>query len=225
MIAWRLVPLLVVLAACGIWRSPAVVAPLPPNERERLVRQAETKAQAGSYAEAERLFQEALRQPNGAFRDRALLGLTRVLVDSEYPGRDYRQAYLTAERLAREYPESAYASEARAWRDLLGSYLARGQELERQTQELARLKELDQELERRSQEVERLKHVNRELEQRAREVERLSQELKRLKVVDVELERRTQELERLSYELERRNQELDRLKRLDLELEQQKKKP
>jgi DNA repair exonuclease SbcCD ATPase subunit len=211
-IAWRLLPLLILLAACGSWRSPALVAPLPPNDREQLVRQAETKAQAGAYAEAARLFEEALRQPSAMFRDRALVGLTRVLVDSENAGRDYRRAYLAAERLAREYPDSAYAAEARAWRDLLGSYLAR-------------LTYLEQELEQRTRELERLNHLDQELEQRTREVERLRQELKRLKILDVELERRTQELERLSYELERRNRELDQLKRLDLELEQQKKKP
>jgi outer membrane protein assembly factor BamD (BamD/ComL family) len=224
-IAWRLLPLLILLAACGSWRSPALVAPLPPNDREQLVRQAETKAQAGAYAEAARLFEEALRQPSATFRDRALVGLTRVLVDSENAGRDYRRAYLAAERLAREYPDSAYAAEARAWRDLLGSYLARGEELERRAQERERLKYLEQELEQRTQELERLKHLDQELEQRTQEVERLRQELKRLKILDVELERRTQELERLSYELERRNRELDQLKRLDLELEQQKKKP
>ena len=217
--AWRLIALVVLLAACGLGRAPVVATPLPPDETERVVRLAETRAQAGAYAEAERLFEQALRRPNAAFADRALLGLTRLLVDSANASRDYRRAYVFAERLAREHPASPYAAEGRAWRDLLGSYLARGQELERRAQEL---EQSARELEGRA---ERIQGLDQELQQRAREAERLAQEVKRLKIVDAELERRSQELERLSFELERRNKELERLKRLDIELEQQKKKP
>jgi len=52
-----------------------------------------------------------------------------------------------ADRLVREYPDSPLAVEGRAWRELLLGYLARGQEIERRTQELERLKRLDLELE------------------------------------------------------------------------------
>jgi chromosome segregation ATPase len=207
------------LAACGIGRAPGLAAPLSSDDTERLVRRAEREAQAEHHTEATRLFEEVLRQPKSAFADRALIGLTRLLVDSDNADRDYRRAHRLAERLVREHPDSAYAAEARSWRDLLGSYLARGQELERRAQELD---QTTRELEGRTQHIQTL---DQELQERDREVERLGQELKRLKILDAELEKRTQELERLSYELDRRNKELQRLKRLDLELEQQKKKP
>jgi hypothetical protein len=180
---------------------------------------AEREAKGGSHAEATRMFEEVLRRPGREFGDRALIGLTWLLVDPDSAGRDYGRAYLVTERLVREYPDSAYAGEARAWRDLLGSYLVRERELER------RMRELDQRDRELAGRVERIQMLDRELQQRTWEVERLNQELKRLKILDVELERRTQELERLSYELDRRTRELERLKRLDLELEQQKKKP
>jgi hypothetical protein len=217
--AWRLLPLVLLLAACGSGRGSGLATPLPPNDAERLVRLAEREAQAGNDAEAARLFEEVLRRPSPPFADRVLVGLTRLYVDPGSVTHDYRRAYLVAERLVREYPDSAHAAEARAWRDLLGSYLARGQELER------RAMELDQAVLELRGRTQRIEDLDQELQQRAREVERLNQELKRLKILDAELEKRTQELERLSYELERRNSELQRLKRLDLELEQQKKKP
>jgi hypothetical protein len=200
-------------------RAPVLAAPLPPGDTERLVRLAETRAQAGEHADAARLFEEVVRRPSSPFTDRALVGLTRLLVNPESPDRDYRAAHRVAEQLVREYPESPYASEARAWRDLLASYLVRSQQLEQRRQELD---DATRELEGRTR---RLREADRELQERTLEVERLNQELKRLKVLDAELERRTQELEKLSYELDRRNKELERLKRLDLELEQQKKKP
>jgi DNA repair exonuclease SbcCD ATPase subunit len=219
MSAWRVLPLVLLLAACGFGRAPGLAAPLSSNDTERLVGRAEREAQARNHAEATRLFEEVLRRPRTVFADRALIGLTRLLVDSDNAGRDYRRAHLLAERLVREHPDSAYLAEARSWRDLLGSYLAQGRELERRAQELDKA---TRELEARTQ---RLQTLDQDLQERSREVEHLSQELKRLKILDVELERRTQELERLSYELDRRNRELERLKQLDLELEQQKKKP
>jgi hypothetical protein len=216
--AWRVLPLVLLLAACGTGRGSGLATPLPPDDTERILRLAEREAQAGNDAEAARLFEEVLRRPGPAFADRALVGLTRLLVDPESATHDYQRAYVLAERLVREHPDSAHTAEARAWRDLLGSYLTRGQELER------RAKELDQNAQELKGRTRQIEGLDQELRQRSREVERLNQELKRLKILDVELERRTQELERLSYELERRNRELQRLKRLDLELEQQKKK-
>jgi hypothetical protein len=189
----------------------------PSDDTERLLRLAETQAQAGAHAEAARLFEEVVRRSSPAFADRALLGLTRLLVDSKSAACDYRHAHLVAERLVREYPDSPYAAEARAWRDLLGSYLDREQELEQRTQELD---QSVQELERRAQELERLKHLDQELERRTLELAQRTQELEQLKRLDQELERLTHQL---AQELERRTQELQRLKRLDLELEQKKK--
>ena len=77
MSAWRLLPLVLLLAACGIGRAPGLAAPLSSNDTERLVRRAEREAQAENHAEATRLFEEVLRQPKSAFADRAPIGLTR----------------------------------------------------------------------------------------------------------------------------------------------------
>ena len=169
MTAWRLLPLVLLLAACAGGRAaPDAAAPAPPPPRatppedtERLVRLAETWAQTGAHAQAVLLFEEVARDPDSAVADRALLGLTRALCNPEYADHDYRRAYLVADRLVREYPHSHYAVEARAWRELLLAYLARGQELERRAMEL---EELTLEQDRRIQELERLKGVDLELD-------------------------------------------------------------
>ena len=209
---WRLAPLVLLLTACATGRPvPPVPAPpmaAPADDGEQMVRLAESWAESGSHDQAVPLFEEIARNPSSPVADRALLGLTRSLCNPEYAGHDYRQAFLVADRLVREYPNSQHSVEARAWRELLLGYLARGRELERQSMEL---EQTVIEQERQTQELERLKGVDLELERRTRELQKRTQELERLKRVDVELERRTSELERL--------------KRLDLELEQRKRKP
>ena len=151
MSVWRVIPLLLLLTACagGLpWRSAASPQTTPPpDDTKELVSRAESLANTGSHAQAVALFEEVARNPRSAFVDRALLGLTRSFSNPGYTGRDYRQALMMADRLVREYPDSPLAVEGRAWRDLLSGYLARGQELERRTQELERLKRLDLELE------------------------------------------------------------------------------
>lgn len=215
----RFLPMLLLLPACSAWWAVTPVDVPPPDDSARLVRRAEAEAQGGAHAEAARLFEEVISRPNGAFVDRALLGLTRLLVYPEYAGRDYGQAYLVADRLQREYPGSPYVAEARAWQDLLAAYLARSRELVQLERELD---ESTRELERRGRELVRLQHLDQELERRTQELRLRTQELERLKRLDQELERLTHEL---AQELERRTQELQRLKRLDLQLEKQKKKP
>lgn len=209
---WLLVPLALVLASCAATpqASPAPVVPMaaPPDAGEGLVRLAESWAESGSHDKAVALFEEVAKDPGSPVADRALLGLTRSLCNPEYAQHDYRQAFLVADRLVHDYPASQYSVEARAWRELLLGYLARGRELERRTIEL---EQTAIEQERQTQELERLKGVDAELERRTRELQKRTQELDRLKRVDSELERKTQELERL--------------KRLDLELEQRKRKP
>ena len=127
---------------------------------------------------------------------------------------DYTQAYVVADRLVRDHPGSPYASEGRAWRELLVAYLALDQEFAQRTAELHQLIRTDEE---RTQELERLKRLDPSSTAHPR-AEQRTQELERLKRLDVELERRTRELER-------RTQELEQLKRLDLELEQRQRKP
>lgn len=147
MTAWRVLPLLLLLTACASWLPWGSRTAPPPDDTKELVTRAESLAQAGSHAQAVALFQEVARNPTSAFVDRALLGLTRSLSNPGYTGHDYRLAFTMADRLVREYPDSPLAVEGRAWRDLLLGYLTRGQELERRTQELERLKRLDLELE------------------------------------------------------------------------------
>ena len=151
MTAWRILPLLLLLTACASWlpwgKASGPRTTGPPDDTRELVIHAESLVQSGSYAQAVVLFQEVARNPNSAFVDRALLGLTRSFSYPAYAGHDYRQAFTMADRLVREYPDSPFAVEGRAWRDLLLGYLVRGQELERRTQELERLKRLDLELE------------------------------------------------------------------------------
>jgi hypothetical protein len=216
---WRILPLLLLLPACTAWwaASAPVDAPLP-DDSERLVRRAEAAAQRGDHAEAAWLFEDAVRPAHPAYGDRALIGLTRLLVLPEYAGRDYDRAARMAERLVREYPGSSYAPEARAWEDLLAGYLSRSQELEKLEREL---EESIRELERRDEELARLQHLDLELVRRTQELRLRTQELERQKRLDQELERLTNDL---AQELERRTQELQRLKRLDLQLEKQQKK-
>jgi hypothetical protein len=207
----RILPLLLILAACAGRPTPpppATPVAAPPSEAERLVGLAESWERTGAHDQAVRLFEEIASNPSSPVADRALLGLTRSLCNADYPGHDYRRAYFVADRLVREYPDSRHAVEARAWRDLLLGYLARGQELERRNTEL---EQALQEQTRSTQELERLKGVDQELERRTRELQQRTQEVERLKRVDQELQQRTQELERL--------------KRLDLELEQRKRRP
>lgn len=216
--AWRLLSLLLLLPACSAWWAAAPVDRPLPDDSERLVRRAEAAAQRGDHAEATWLFEEAVRSAHPAYGDRALIGLTRLLVLPEYAGRDYDRAARMAERLVREYPGSPYAAEARAWEDLLAAYLTRSRELEKLERELG---ESIRELERRGQELTRLQRLDQELELRTQELKLRTQELERQKRLDQELERLTNDL---AQELERRTQELQRLKSLDLQLEKQQQK-
>lgn len=207
--AWRVVPLLLLLSAC-MGRAPAPRALPPADDSERMVKLAEAQAVSGSHTEAVRLFEEIARDPKSPFVDRALLGLTRTLCQPEYAGLDYTQAFAFANRLVQDFPDSPYASEGRAWRDLLAAYLSTGEALDQRTRDLEQLTRIDVQ---RTEELERLKRSDAELERRTRELERRTQEVERLKRLDLERTR----------ELERRTQELERLKRLDLELEKQRK--
>jgi hypothetical protein len=216
--AWRILSLLLLLPACSAWWAAAPMDRPLPDDTERLVRRAEAAARRGDHAEATWLFEEAVRPAHSAYGDRALIGLTRLLVLPEYVGQDYDRAARMAERLVREYPDSPYTAEARAWEDLLAAYLSRSRELEHLERELDEsLRELD----RRGEELARLQHLDEELERRTQELWRRTQELQRQKRLDQELERLTNDL---AQELERRTQELQRLKRLDLQLEKQQKK-
>ncbi len=147
-----LVALVLLLAGCAV----PVTRPSPERLPEHLIAQAEEMIRAGDYRGAQEAYQQALSGfPKHSSTDRVLFGLARLYVTPENPGRDYRRAYETFERLLAEHPKSVWAGEARAWRELLSVYFGQREETERARQEaqrirkdLERLKELEMELER-----------------------------------------------------------------------------
>jgi hypothetical protein len=126
----------------------------------------------GRYMEAREEYSTVLMgrdAPAGA--DRALLGLARLALAAENPGRDERQAAMFLDRLVREYPESGWIVEARTWRDLLRTLDRLQGDVRRHQHDLQRVRRL------------------RERDQQ--EVVRLRQERERLRQIDLELERST----------------------------------
>jgi hypothetical protein len=154
-------------AGCGVVRWPA--PPPQPLVIHRLDR-ADALARAGQYTDAREVYSTVLAgrgEPAGA--DRALIGLARLALVPENPGKDERQAAVYLDRLLVEYPQSGWASEARTWRDLLGS-----------------VERLQREVRRHQQHLERLR---RELQHEQQETLRLRQERERLRQIDIEFER------------------------------------
>ena len=153
------------LAGCGL--------PGLARQEERpadLVARADALARAGDFGTAEATYRRVLdAPPRDRPADRALLGLGRLYVSPDNANRDYRQAYQQFDRLAREYPESPVAGEARAWRDVLGAVLREREETIRARQETDRLR--------------------RELQRARQEAEAIRQDLERLKRLELELER------------------------------------
>jgi tetratricopeptide (TPR) repeat protein len=158
-----------VLAGCGL---PGAL------RREEgtadLIARADTLARSGDFRTAEATYRQVLDMPSrdgrpDPARDRAVLGLGRLYVAPDNPGRDYRQAYQQFDRLARERPDSPEAAEARAWREVLDA-------AQRQREEALRAR----------QEAERLR---RELRRSREEVDAFRQDLDRLKRLELDLER------------------------------------
>lgn len=165
------------------------------SEQDRLVLQAQELVRAGEYGGALEAYRRALDDSlKNSVTEQALLGLARLYVTPENPHRDYRRALEVFDRLLREYPESARAGEARAWRELLSAFLSQRDEAERVRQEVERTRQ--------------------ETEQARREGERWRQEA----------ERARQEVERTRQEVQRIRQDLERLKQIELELERQRRR-
>ncbi len=123
------VGLVVLLGGCGS-------APLHPLtdwvQAWRLLEQADGLARDGDHAGARVMYEEVLREhPGSPWAPRALFRLGRLEVTPESPVRNYRQAYAHFDRLVREYPDSSYAAEARAWRETLAQLLSLRQDMER----------------------------------------------------------------------------------------------
>jgi tetratricopeptide (TPR) repeat protein len=91
----------------------------------REVARADELARAGAFREAEEAYRRVLdAPPRAGTTDRALLGLARLAATPENADRDPTQARALLDRLVREYPDSAWAADARAWRSLLDALVA-----------------------------------------------------------------------------------------------------
>lgn len=118
-------------------------------EADRLVRAADAQLRAGNPQGTVRILEDVARRfPDAPAHDQALYDLARALVLTAKGVPEYRQAAAHLDRLLREHPTSPHALDARAWRAVLGAYVARAAELERL---LERLKAIDFEFERRRQ--------------------------------------------------------------------------
>lgn len=125
------------------------------HQTRRLIARAEEMVQAGDYRGAQAAYRKVLEDyPEPPFADHALFGLARLFVAAENPDRNYRLAYQHFGRLLTDYPESRWAREARAWREVLATLLTQREEAERARQEAHRLQ----------QDLERLKQLELELE-------------------------------------------------------------
>jgi TolA-binding protein len=165
--AWM--ALLLALVACGAppWRPVTDWV-----QGWRLLEQAEGMARGGDHAGARALLERVVEEyPRGPMTDKALYRLGRLEVTPGSPVRDYRQAHGRFDRLVREFPESAHAAEARAWRETLGQLFAREREAQRIRQDIERLKRveirLEQEALRIRQDLERLRELELEQEREA----------------------------------------------------------
>ena len=129
------------------------------RDAEQWVVRAEAMTQTGNYPEAHAAYGRALNASakNGP-TDRVLFGLARLYTMPENPNRDYRRAYEHLERLLKEHPQSQRVGEARAWRDLLATFLAQREEMARLRQDVQRIR----------QDLERLKQLELELERQRR---------------------------------------------------------
>lgn len=135
----------------------------------QLLNRADTLARNGDHAGARALYEQVIQDyPGSPLTPQALFRLARLEVTPDSPLRNYRQAHAHFDRLVKEYPDSAYAADARAWRETLGQLLAREQEAARIRQDMERLKgvelHLEQEAARVRQDMERLNRLEMEQE-------------------------------------------------------------
>jgi hypothetical protein len=155
------------IAGCA---GRGTVSSTSPPAVSQPVEDADTLARAGRYAAARERYTTVLAAGRDApDADRALLGLARLALAPDNSERDERAAAAYLDRLIGEYPNSAWALEARTWREVLGTTSRLRQLVRRQQQELEGLR--------------------RNLRQEQKEAVRLRQERERLRQIDAELER------------------------------------
>ncbi|MBI3625274.1 MAG: tetratricopeptide repeat protein [Candidatus Rokubacteria bacterium] len=118
----------------------------------QLVNRADGLAQDGDHAGARVLYEQVVQEyPTSPWAPTALFRLARLEVSPGSPVRNYRQAHEHFDRLVKDYPDSQYDADARAWRDTLGQLLAREQEAARIRQDMERLKRVEIRLEQENQ--------------------------------------------------------------------------
>jgi outer membrane protein assembly factor BamD (BamD/ComL family) len=132
---WRalFIPLLLLLTSgCSAvwWPSPSQ---RPRSEAEQLVARADALARDGEGRAALYLYQRVVREfPSDSAAAAALYGLGRLQSDPASGGlRNYRAASVALSRLVTEYPDSRWATDARAWQATLSDLLAREDEAAR----------------------------------------------------------------------------------------------
>jgi outer membrane protein assembly factor BamD (BamD/ComL family) len=142
----RHLPLLVAMVALSACSAAPWARLVSSIEADRLVREADAQLRAGNPPGAVRILEDVVRRfPDASVHDQALYDLARALVLGANGVREYRQASAHLDRLLREHPTSPHVPDARAWRAVLGAFVARGAELDRL---LERLKAIDYEFER-----------------------------------------------------------------------------
>lgn len=138
----------------------------------RLVDRADTLARDGDHSGARTLYEQVVQEyPTSPWAPQALYRLARLEVTPASPVRNYPRAYAHFDRLVKDYPDSAYAAEARAWRETLAQLMTREQEATRIRQDMERLKRveirLEQEALRVREDMERLKKLEVDQEREA----------------------------------------------------------
>jgi hypothetical protein len=155
MTAW-LVPVLVLVAGCGAWRSPWLAdTPEEGGGAEVRLEHARIEADAGRPKNAVVLYENVIREhPGEPVAAEALHDLAMLRLQPRSPVRDRRAAYQLLSRLAREHPKTQWGREARVWRVVLGEVdrceaeaTRLGADAERLRQTIESLKDADVDLE------------------------------------------------------------------------------
>jgi outer membrane protein assembly factor BamD (BamD/ComL family) len=191
---WVVAVLLWPVVGCSL---PFGSAPPPrPDEAPgQLIARAETLALNGDYRGAEAAYRRVLDDPQpGRAAEQALLGLGRLAVAPENPDRDYAEAHRHFDRFVRDFPDSAWADDARAWRAVLAAFLALQEEAAGTRRDIEQVRrDAEQEIERLLRDAQRARQESQEQRRDARrareETDEMRRDLERLKQLELELER------------------------------------
>ena len=184
----RLALVAVVAALCAGCASGGLGLGAP----DRRLARGDELVRGGRPGEARDLYEQVARESStNAAQATALYRLGRLYADPSSGVLDHAAALDAFERLLAAYPESAWESEARAWRTTLLEMEARDAEATRLRHEVARL---EADLKTRAAQTARLSGETTKLREEAArlrdETARLKADLERLKRIDLKFERR-----------------------------------